>query len=297
MRFGVEELQLDVLSFEQRTVVPLLMLDERFAARKDRDGEGCRSGLQHGVEDVTVLFAEGMPEDAQRALVLSQLGVAEREVIRASDDLHLVAAAPLADKQRNVLQRIDGKTAKQRAFRGHQLARRAVEVFHQVHAAMQIQNARGVAGGAVQVKHRVVIEQVVKRLCAMHHRPIGEQVIVGGVDRRVLTQRLTDVCNGRRRHQTPWNVRRANAMDERFLDREVTVARRRRTDRQRRIHPHRHFEAAEDGLEVLGFHGLEQRQLGRAQRLVPGGLRQLEQRVVSEVLPHSEARTVAQQQT
>jgi hypothetical protein len=65
MRLRIKKPQLHASPLKHLRVMPFLMLDERFAARVNRDRYHLRLRLAQGVDDVTVLLAKGMPKDAQ----------------------------------------------------------------------------------------------------------------------------------------------------------------------------------------------------------------------------------------
>ena len=117
MGLGIEELQGHILPCEDAAVVPLLVLDKGSATRVNGEGDGLDPSVPDRVDDVFVLGAKGVAEDAQSVLMSRELRITKREVIRVTDHLQLVRAVVFADEYRHVVQGIDGEAAQQGAFR------------------------------------------------------------------------------------------------------------------------------------------------------------------------------------
>lgn len=76
-------------------------------------------GLANRIHQVFILWAQLMPEDAQRPFVAQQLLIAERQIIRTADGLELFFHLALTDEQRHIIAvlivLLDRKTAEQGA--------------------------------------------------------------------------------------------------------------------------------------------------------------------------------------
>ena len=86
-----------------------------------------------------------------------------------------------------------------------------------------------------------------------------------------------------------------DGVDQCFLDRVVTVTRRRRADRQGLVDPAGGFQGAQGLLETAGLQGVEHAEFGGAQGFFFDGTGVFEQRVVGKVFPNRAAGAVADQ--
>ena len=281
--------------------MPFLVLDKSLAARVDRDGQGSRRGLAQGINDVAVLLAQGVAEQAQVVAVLQQLVVAERQVVTAADGLEFVLARAFVDEQWDIIEGlegvVDGETAQQRTLGGGELACRAVLVAHQVQATVQVQQAWFIRVGLAQVEAVIGSqEQVGDGVGSVLDRPVAQQIVVGREHRAVAAQFLVETLQGRRLHQSPGDVHGVHGVDQRFLDRVVAIARRGGAHRQGLVDPAGGFQRTQHLLETAGLQRIEHAQLRRTEGFFLDGTGVFEQRVIAEIVPHGAAGAVAYQQ-
>ena len=88
---------------------------------------------------------------------------------------------------------VDRKAAEQGGFVCVEFACLAFLVLYQVHGTVQVKHPRGFAfaQGVAQLKGGAwVVKQVIELLGRLHHRPRGEQVVVGAVHGGVAGQFL-----------------------------------------------------------------------------------------------------------
>ncbi|MNS20505.1 hypothetical protein D3C72_522430 [compost metagenome] len=163
--------------------------------------------------------------------------------------------------------------------------------------AVQVQQTGFVGASGAQVEGGLgTLEQIGDRLGLVLQRPVIDQVVIGGEHRAIAGQLLIDRRQRRRHDQPPGDVHRMHGIDQRFLDRVVTIARRGGTDGQGLVDPAGGFQRAQHLFETAALHRLEHTQLRGAQRFFFNGAGIFEQRVVAEIVPHRAAGAVAHQQ-
>ncbi|MNK91064.1 hypothetical protein D3C87_1111430 [compost metagenome] len=164
--------------------------------------------------------------------------------------------------------------------------------------AVQVQQTGFIGGRVAQVETGLgALKQIGDRLRLVLHRPVVEQVVIGGEHRAVTGQFLIDGNQCRGHHQPPRDMHRMHGVDQRFLDRVVAIARGGGADRQGLVDPAGGFQGAQYLLETAGLHRIEHTQLGRAQGFFFNGAGVFEQRLVAEIVPHRATGAVAHQQT
>ncbi|MCY1238172.1 hypothetical protein D9M72_508970 [compost metagenome] len=80
--------------------------------------------------------------------------------------------------------------------------------------AVQVQQTGFVGGRVAQVESGFgPLEQIGDRLRLVLHRPVVEQVVIGGEHRAVAGQFLIDGCQRRRHYQPPRDMRSVHSVD------------------------------------------------------------------------------------
>ncbi|MNJ39903.1 hypothetical protein D3C77_347850 [compost metagenome] len=182
-----------------------------------------RTGLFDCVQQVSVAGVQVLAEQAQTTLMTGQFTQAPVQVVAAADGLELIVAAAFVDEQRHITGGVDGKAIEQLAVTGTALTGAAVLLLEQMQTTVQVEQAGARVAGVTDVEAAFLIEQRLESFRVLAGSPVAEQVIVARVDAVIIAQFVVDQLQGRHRQQAPGDVHAAHGVDQRFLDRVVTV--------------------------------------------------------------------------